>query len=94
MKYNKLDYIYECLKSNGEIEFIYKGVEHKMEYDYGGIGEIIIYSTSGKVIYLARVYVGKNTTDEHVDMLLDCKCFDGKSFVEIYNQVDIVDVSY
>lgn len=90
--------LFYALSKNHEIEFVYKGIEHKLEpIMREGQSFLVIYQIA-PFKTLAEVYIGiddtgfKSASKEDILYILNCKCFDGKSFYEIEKDVEVTTI--
>ena len=86
----------ESLEHNAELEFEYNGKEYVIQ----PIAEdnrywlvAYLFDGSGTCDYLAKEesFLEYGTEKEVIDKVLNKKCFEGKSFLEIYNDIQIID---
>lgn len=88
-----------ALSHNHEIEFVYKGIEHKLEPAMNGNQSYLIIYQIDPFKTLEELSLGIDETGasptprEKIIEILNCKCFDGKSFYEIEKDVEITAIS-
>lgn len=87
----KMDDLYEYLSNGHEISFIYKGNEYSMEPD-ADVLTIWEYGHDPKCICKYAIPKSCEMKAAILDFL-NTKCFDGRSFMEIEQDV-VVDVIY
>ena len=81
--------LYDELMNNHEEEFIYNNKTYILQPEVKGKKEyLVIYSLDGE--YLAKEEIKNGVIDKSlIDKILNTKCFDGKSFIEIKNNIEI-----
>ena len=88
-----------ALSHNHEIEFVYKEIEHKIEPAMSGKQSFLVIYQIDPFKTLAEVSLGIDETGatptpkEKIIEILNCKCFDGKSFYEIEKYVEVTAIS-
>lgn len=89
----ELKELFEFLETNHEIEFSYHGRTYSMEGDSakaGGI-ELVMYQCSPQVLCLCRIPVGNNRK-KAVERLLSEKCLNGKSFLDLVDEIHVDEI--
>ena len=85
----------ESLEHNAELEFEYNGKEYVIQpvvEDNRYWLVAYLFDGSGTCDYLVKEELFQETgiPKETVDKVLNTKCFEGKSFFEIYNDIQIL----
>ena len=88
--------LYYALSRNHEIEFVYKDNEYKLELCGDKSSTVLaIYKNEENAPNIAElnVDIDKNgiaiVSNEDIFFILNCKCFDGKSFYDIEKDVEV-----
>ena len=88
----------EGLEHNEELEFEYNGSKYIIQPEVDDNEEcwLVIYTAdqaNGQDFCIVREANTSNikVEKEVVDKVLNTKCFEGKSFFEIYNDIEIID---
>ena len=89
--------LYEFLTYNGEIEFEYNGIPYVIQPDVdNGIHYLVIdtayHDRENITIVREENFSKKYITKETIDKVINTKCFDGKSLLEIHNDIEIIDI--
>ena len=93
--FGQIEEVYQALQRNGDVEFDYKDKSYSIE---AGIGEdekryLEIWTADWKegnyCLYREETFLEQDIEKEVVNKVLNAKCFDGKSFLEIANDVEI-----
>ena len=93
--FGQIEEVYQALHHNGEIEFDYKDSAYMIEAgrDEDGKRYLEIWTADWKegnyCLYREETFLEQHIEKEVVDKVLNAKCFDGKSFVEIANDVEL-----
>ena len=87
--------IYESLEHNGEVEFEYNAqvyvvqpeiIEHE---HYLTISTVNLYSDNNFVLK-EKIFSETSVDKESIDRVLNAKCFDGKSFIDIEKDIKVL----
>ena len=94
MKGNTMDEIYEYLTYNRDVEFNYKGYPYIIQPEYDQDKKWLVIWTAydnKKNICIAREEICSYNSIEKeiIDKILNTKCFEGKSFMEIEKDITI-----
>jgi len=86
----------ESLEHNAELEFEYNGKEYVIQPIFEeGHSVLIAYlcDASGSCDYLVEeeILFESLVPKEVIDKVLNTKCFEGKSFFEIYKDIQVID---
>lgn len=87
--------LFYALNHNHEIEFLYKEEEYKIELIVKERQSFLVIYSMEPFKYLAEKCLGydekacKPTPKEAIIYILNCKCFDGKSFYDIEKDVEV-----
>lgn len=76
----------EALKGNREIEFMYNGNGFVIQPELRGASVyLVIWQTGDNAACIAEKKIANNgqITDEDIDFLLNQKCFGGRSFLDV-----------
>ena len=93
--FGQIEEVYQALHHNGYIEFDYKDMPYIIE---AGRGEdrkryleiwTAYWEKENICIFKQEISEEQLIPEELVDKVLNAKCFDGKSFLEIANDVEI-----
>jgi len=93
--FGQIEEVYQALHHNGYIEFDYKDMPYMIE---AGRGEdrkryleiwTAYWEKENICIFKQEISEEPPIPEELVDKVLNAKCFDGKSFLEIANDVEI-----
>jgi len=96
--FGQIEEVYQALHHNGYIEFDYKDMPYMIE---AGRGEdrkryLEIWTAYWKkeniCIFKQEISEEQLIPEELVDKVLNAKCFDGKSFLEIANDVELTTI--
>lgn len=81
--------LYDELLNNHEEEFVYNKKTYMLQPEVKGEKEyLVIYSLDGE--YLVKEEIKNGVIDKSlIDKILSIKCFDGKSFVDVKNSIEI-----
>ena len=85
----------EGLEQQDELEFEYKNIEYVIqplfkEEKYWLTIWKIIDDKHGICMIKEEIHSEEGIEKEVIDKVLNAKCFDGKSFFEIYNDIEII----
>ena len=85
----ELKELYDELLNNHEEEFVYNKKTYVLQPEVKGKKEyLVIYSLDGE--YLAKEEITNGVIDKQlIDRILNIKCFDGKSFIEVKDIIEI-----
>ena len=95
MMFGQIEEVYQALHRNGDVEFDYKDIPYIIE---AGRGEdkkryleiwTAYWEKENICIFNQEIPEEPPIPEELVDKVLNAKCFDGKSFLEIANDVEI-----
>ena len=95
MKGSSFSEIIYALSHNHEIEFVYQDIEHKLEPTMRGNQSFLVIYQVEPFKTLVELFLGidetgaKPTPREKIIEILNCKCFDGKSFYDIEKDVEV-----
>ena len=95
MMFGQIEEVYQALQRNGDVEFDYKDGSYTIEAgrDEDGKRYLAIWraywNKENYCVYKEETFLERRIEEEVVDKVLNAKCFDGKSFVEIANDVEI-----
>lgn len=96
MKGITLKELYEYLYNDREIEFVYDGKEYALqcEEDKNETERFVIYcmidEVNAQLIAEQKLLKNRNSiSKEEVDCILNTKCFNGKSFLEIEKDITV-----
>ena len=87
--------MYQALQRNGDVEFDYKNKSYAIEaaIDEDEKRYLEIWTADWKegnyCLYREETFLERRIEEKVVDKVLNAKCFDGKSFIEIANDVEI-----
>ena len=86
----ELKELYDELLNNHEEEFVYNKKTYILQPEVKGKKEyLVIYSLDGE--YLVKEEIRNGVIDKSlIDKVLNIKCFDGKSFIEVKYDVEII----
>ena len=89
--------LYEFLTYNGEIEFEYNGVPYVIqpvaeEGKYYLVIDTAYHDRENITIAKEQSFLEMSTEKEVIDKVINTKCFDGKSLLEIHNDIEIIDI--
>ena len=86
----ELKELYDELLNNHEEEFVYNKKTYILQPEVKGKKEyLVIYSLDGE--YLVKEEIKNGVIDKSlIDKVLNIKCFDGKSFIEVKDDVEII----
>ena len=89
--------LYEFLTYNGEIEFEYNGVPYVIQpVAEEGRHYLVIwtaYADKENICIAKEEKEGDFKVEKEViDKVINKKCFDGKSLLEIHNDIEIIDI--
>ena len=91
----QIEEVYQALHRNGDVEFDYKGtpymIEAGIDTDKKRYLEVWTahWEKENVCVYREEIFEEQLIPEEIVDKVLNAKCFDGKSFLEITNDVEI-----
>ena len=89
--------LYEFLTHNNEIEFEYNGVPYIIQPNVEKEKHYLVIWTAYddkenicivKEENFSKIYI----TRETIDKVINRKCFEGKSLLEIHNDIEIIDI--
>ena len=92
----EIEEVYQALHRNGYIEFDYKDGEYMMEAGREADGKRYLeiwtayWEKENVCIFKEEIHSEKGVEKEVIDKVLNAKCFNGKSFFEIYNDIEII----
>ena len=95
MNFAQIEEVYQALHHNGEIEFDYKDSAYMIEAgtDEDGKRYLAIWTDywdkENYCVYKEETFLEQLIEEEVVDKVLNAKCFNGKSFLEIANDVEL-----
>ena len=95
MMIGEIEEVYQALHHNGEIEFDYRGMPYMIEAgrDEDRKRYLAIWTAywdkENYCVYKEESFLEQDIEKEVVNKVLNAKCFDGKSFLEIANDVEI-----
>ena len=89
--------LYEFLTHNSEIEFEYNGVPYVIQpVAEEGKYYLVIWTAydDKENICIAKEesFLKTATEKEVIDKVINTKCFEGKSLLEIHNDIEIIDI--
>ena len=86
----ELKELYDELLNNHEEEFVYNKKNYILQPEVKGKKEyLVIYSLDGE--YLVKEEIKNGVIDKTlIDKILNTKCFDGKSFIEVKDDIEII----
>ena len=93
--FGQIEEVYQALQRNGDVEFDYKNKSYAIEaaIDEDEKRYLEIWTADWKegnyCLYREETFLEQHIEKEVVDKVLNAKCFDGKSFVEIANDVEL-----
>ena len=85
----------ESLEHNGELEFKYESTLYVIQplfkdEKYWLTAWKIIDDKHGICLVKEEIFSNQGIEKEVIDKVLNAKCFNGKSFFEIYNDIEII----
>ena len=89
--------LYEFLTHNNEIEFEYNGVPYIIQPNVEKEKHYLVIWTAyddreNITIAKEQSFLEMSTEKEVIDKVINTKCFDGKSLLEIHNDIEIIDI--
>ena len=93
--FGQIEEVYQALQRNGDVEFDYKNKSYAIEaaIDEDEKRYLEIWTADWKegnyCLYREETFLEQDIEKEVVNKVLNAKCFDGKSFLEIANDVEI-----
>ena len=94
--FGQIEEVYQALQRNGDVEFDWKDSSYTIEpgTDEDGKRYLAIWTAycdkENYCVYKEETFLEQDIEEEEVvDKVLNAKCFDGKSFIEIANDVEI-----
>lgn len=81
--------LYDELLNNHEEEFVYNKKTYMLQPEVNSKKEyLVIYSLDGK--YLVKEEIKNGIIDKSlIDKVLNIKCFDGKSFIDVKDSIEL-----
>ena len=98
MMIGEIEEVYQALHHNGEIEFDYRGMPYMIEAgrDEDRKRYLAIWTDHWEkeniCIFKEEISEEQLISKEAVDKVLNARCFDGKSFLEIANDVELTTI--
>jgi len=97
MRIGAVEEIYEALMHNGEIEFDYKDKSYAIQQMFDKNCYYLTlweynHHEDGICIAKEQSFADEFTEKEVVDKILNAKCFDGKSFLEIEPDAELTTI--
>jgi len=98
MMIGEIEEVYQALHRNGYIEFDYKDGEYMMEAGREADGKRYLeiwtayWEKENVCIFKEEISEEQLISKEAVDKVLNARCFDGKSFLEIANDVELTTI--
>ena len=95
MMFGQIEEVYQALQRNGDVEFDYKNKSYAIEaaIDEDEKRYLEIWTADWKEgnywLYRGETFLKQHIEKEVVDKVLNAKCFNGKSFLEIANDVEL-----
>ena len=94
MRIGAMEDIYTALSRKGEVEFDYKDKSYMIEPElHEGKKYLMIWTTylesDNLCVFKEELNSDEEVTKDMIDRALNAKCFDGKSFVEIQQDVEL-----
>ena len=94
MRIGEMEEIYQALSRKGEVEFDYKDKSYMIEPElHEGKKYLMIWTTylerDNLCVFKEELNSDEEVTKDMIDRALNAKCFDGKSFVEIQQDVEL-----
>ena len=96
--FGQIEEVYQALHRNGYIEFDYKDFPYMMEagMEFDGKRYLEIWTAHWEkenfCVFKEEISEEQLIPEEIVDKVLNTKCFDGKSFLEIANDVELTTI--
>jgi len=98
MMFGQIEEVYQALHHNGEIEFDYKNTAYVIQSEVWKDNKayLVIWTAyfykENICLYREEVPEEGLIDKNYIDRALNAKCFDGKSFLEIANDVELTTI--
>ena len=83
--------LFEDLKENHEFVFEVQGTEYIIQPERRNSGDfLVIYPWVEGLDCIAEQSISNNITDEDIKEILNQKCFDGSSFMDLLDEIHVI----